>query len=163
MRKEVVRYKVYDTQEKDYVYKCTQYGFKELSFESIKEARDYFEDKVRYEIHKFKTVVSSDQVNCDPPTEEDFKLKEKKLKKEVDYAKRNEEYLSKFNPRDDMKKEMLRLQFAINESLEEIESDTKKNLCSFCAQPNVTETQKEINSLVDLLNSIEENYFKYEK
>ena len=66
-----------------------------------------------------------------------------------------EEYLSKFNPRDEMEKEMLRLQFTMNEALEEMGNDIKKNLFSFRA-----ETQKEINSLADLFDSIEENYFK---
>ena len=159
MRKEKIYYKVYDTELKDYVYRITQNSFINLEFNSIEEARSYddgwLRDKTRYEVHKFTRVISSDCVNYDPPTEEDFKLKEKKLKKEADYARRMEEYLSKFNPRDEMEKEMLRLQFTMNEALEEMGNDIKKNLFSFRA-----ETQKEINSLADLFDSIEENYFK---
>lgn len=162
MREEKVYYKVYDTELKDYVYGVTQNSFVNLEFSSIEEARNYSDgwlrDKTRYEVHKFTRVISSDCINCDPPTEEDFKLKEKKLKKEADYARRMEEYLSKFNPRDEMEKEILRLQFTMNEALEEMGSDIKKSLVSFRAG-----TQKEINNLADLFDSIEENYFKYKK
>ena len=136
MRKERTYYKVYDTELKEYPYYCDQYRFFELEFKTIKEVRNYsygrFKDKTRYEIHKFTEVISSDCVNCDPPTKEDFIIKDMEQLKKDDYNRRMKEYVDKFSPRDKIEEEQLELQFAQYEAMKELQNAIKKANESMC-------------------------------
>ena len=130
MRKERTYYKVYDTELKEYSYDCDQYRFFELEFKTIKEARNYsygrFRDKTRYEIHKFTRVISSDCVNCDPPTKKDFIIKDNEQLKKDDYNRRMKEYVDKFSPRDKIEEKQLELQFTQCEAMKEYQDAIKK-------------------------------------
>ena len=159
MREEKVYYKVYDNEEKEYVYNCNQYNFYELNFDSIIDARSYgygqFSDPTRYEVHKFVQVVSSDLVNCDPPTEEDFKRRAWREKEKEDYLKRREDYIDKSNLKDKEDKEMLRMCFDLYDAMKELGVELEDNCVKSNKQTVNSDEQKDISSFIDIFEAIE--------
>ena len=161
MRKELTYYKVYDNEEKEYAYNCNPYNFFELKFYSIIDARSYnygcFSDPTRYEIHKFTQVISSDCVNCDPPTEEDFKRRAKREKENEEYLKRRQDYINKFNPKDE-ERTLLEMSFDLFESMKELSVELKDNYANSNKQKIKPNPTVEINSFSDIFEAIENQY-----
>ena len=78
-------YRIYDKENREYVHANVGAGTNrtQTEFGSIKEARGFnchglFKDKTKYEIHEFKSEISSDCVDVDPMTVQDKKEREKR-------------------------------------------------------------------------------------
>ena len=75
-------YRIYDKEKQEYVHANVGAGTNrtQTEFRSIEEAREFnchglFRDKARYEIHEFKSEITSDCVDVDPMTEQDRRIK----------------------------------------------------------------------------------------
>lgn len=93
--KEEIYYKIWDTFNQEYVHAMTGIGnTTQDKFYSVESARNFnchglFEDKVRYEIHKF--IATTDEINVDPCTKAElikYKIDEhKKEQQNIKYSK----------------------------------------------------------------------------